>query len=55
MGGLDTDGELLPAVSELIESGVDPHHLLERLAETRDAVRGAYRDVVEAGTIGALR
>ena len=51
---LDAEGDGLAAVAELIEPGLAPTALLDRIATTRSRVRAAYDAVVDAHTIAAL-
>jgi glutamate-ammonia-ligase adenylyltransferase len=51
---LRSDGEALAVVAELVESGLSPEKLLERLAASRAAVRSAYGRVVAARSIRAI-
>ncbi len=51
---LDAEGDGLAAVAELVEPGLAPTALLDRIAATRSRVRAAYHAVVEAHTIAAL-
>ena len=44
----------LPAVAELVEPGLGPAGLVERIAAARARVRGAWEAVVEASSVAAL-
>jgi glutamate-ammonia-ligase adenylyltransferase len=46
--------EALAAVAELVEPGLAPAELLERIRAARGRIRGTYQSVVAAGTIAAL-
>jgi glutamate-ammonia-ligase adenylyltransferase len=47
-------GEALAAIAELVEPGLAPAELLERVRALRRRIRAAYQSVVSAGTIAAL-
>jgi glutamine synthetase adenylyltransferase len=51
---LPADGDLLAAIAELVEPGLSPQALLERVRAVRGRIRAAWRAVVEAGAIAAL-
>jgi glutamate-ammonia-ligase adenylyltransferase len=51
---LQTEDESLGIVAELLEPGLAPFELLERVASVRERVRAAYDAVVGAGSIRAL-
>ena len=51
---LEAEGEGLAVVAELVEAGLSPTALLERIAATRRRVRAAYEAVTRAHTIAAL-
>jgi glutamate-ammonia-ligase adenylyltransferase len=51
---LPADGDLLAAIAELVEPGLSPQGLLERVRAVRGRIRAAWRAVVEAGAIAAL-
>jgi glutamate-ammonia-ligase adenylyltransferase len=50
---LETDSESLDIVAELVEPGLAPPALLERIASVRERVRAAYDAVISTGTIRA--
>jgi glutamate-ammonia-ligase adenylyltransferase len=45
----------LPITAELVEPGLSPQALFERLRGARERIRGAYEAVIDGGTIGALK
>jgi glutamate-ammonia-ligase adenylyltransferase len=51
---LRSDAETVAVVSELVEPGLPPDHLLERVAAARGAIRTAWERVARARTIRAL-
>jgi glutamate-ammonia-ligase adenylyltransferase len=51
---LETESESLAIVAELVEPGLAPPALLERIASVRERVRAAYDAVISAGTIRAI-
>jgi glutamate-ammonia-ligase adenylyltransferase len=51
---LETDSESLGIVAELVEPGLAPSALVERIASIRERVRSAYDAVISAGTIRAI-
>jgi glutamate-ammonia-ligase adenylyltransferase len=51
---LDTSADALALVAELVEPGLAPAVLLERVAQLRVRVRDAFDAVVAAGTIDAI-
>ena len=52
--GLATDPAALAVVAELTEPGLEGDALLAQIDAARARVRGAYADVISAGTIAAL-
>ena len=51
---IPAEREALAAIAELIEPGLAPAELLERIRAVRGRIRAAYQAVVGAGTIAAL-
>jgi glutamate-ammonia-ligase adenylyltransferase len=51
---IPAEPEALAAVAELIQPGLAPAELLERILATRKRIRAAYRAVIDAGSIAAL-
>ena len=51
---IPAEGEGLVAIAELVEPGLAPAELLERIRSVRRRIRAAYQTVVSAETIAAL-